>query len=61
MNSDEKLFVPQEKAGFPGTGDHLRSPVLIKRMICIVINIFYRAKGLDFHQAHPMGTLQQFR
>jgi hypothetical protein len=30
-------------------------------MICIVINIFYRAKGLDFHQAHPMGTLQQFR
>ena len=61
MNSDEKLFVPQEKAGFPGTGDHLRSPVLIKRMIFIVINIFYRAKGLDFHQARPIGTLQQFR
>jgi len=30
-------------------------------MIFIVINIFYHAKALDFHQARPMGTLQQFR
>jgi len=30
-------------------------------MIFIVINIFYRAKALDFHQARPIGTLQQFR
>ena len=30
-------------------------------MIFIVINIFYRVKALDFHQARPMGTLQQFR
>ena len=49
------------KVGFPGAFGQLGSLRLRKRMIFIVINIFYRVKGLDFHQARPIGTLQQFR